>query len=57
MADIDSFIRSASDGPPKRELRASALMGRPEGRSALGLVVEVGSAEGSSEFSMPHFRS
>ena len=56
-AAMDSFIRSASDGPPRRELRASALMGRPEGRSALGSVVEVGSAEAVSEFSMLHFKS
>ena len=27
-AAMDSFIRSASEGPPKRLLRASALMGR-----------------------------
>ena len=54
---MDSFIRSASEGPPKRVLRASALMGRPEGRSALGSVVLVGSVEGFSEFSMPHFKS
>ncbi len=45
-AAMDSFIRSASDGPPRRALRASGLMGRPEGRSALGSVAEVGSAEG-----------
>ena len=54
---MDSFIRSASEGPPKRVLRASALMGRPEGREALGSVVLVGSVEGVSEFSMLHFRS
>ena len=57
MAAMDSFIRSASEGPPRRALRASALRGRPEGRSALGSVVEVGSVEGVSEFSMLHFRS
>ena len=28
MAAMDSFIRSASEGPPKRALRASALTGR-----------------------------
>ena len=57
MAAMDCFIKSASDGPPRRELRASALIGWPEGRSALGSVVEVGSAEGCSEFSIPHLSS
>ena len=57
IAAIDCFIKSASEGPPKSELRASALIGRPEGRSALGSVVEVGSAEASAEFSMLHLRS
>lgn len=50
MAAMESFIRSASEGPPKRALRASGLMGRAEGGSALGEV------DGVSEFSMLHFR-
>ena len=57
MAAIDSFIKSASVGPPRRDLRISGSRGRLDARSALGSVVEVGSAEGFSEFSIPHLRS
>lgn len=57
MAVIDSFMRSASEGPPIKDLRASALMGRVEGSSALGSAfAEVLSRE-ASVFSILHLRS
>ena len=51
IADMDSFIRSASLGPPKREERASGLRPRSEGGAALGSLAVV------LEFSTLHFRS
>lgn len=51
IADMDMFIRSASEGPPKRALRASGLIGREEGvlpSAEGGVAVEV--------FSTLHFR-
>ncbi len=49
IASIDSFIRSASLGPPKRAFSASALMVWVGG-AALGSVAE------AEEFSTLHFR-
>ena len=54
MVAMEAFIRSASEGPPKRVERALGSMGREEGgcRVAEGSVeVELG-----TEFSMDHFK-
>ena len=48
---------SASVGPPSKAFSASALMGRPDGRSAFGSVLAVGSLREASAFSILHLRS
>lgn len=57
MAAMDSFIRSASEGPPRRAERAAALRGRAGLGEVVLVVVVDGSVGGVSEFSMLHFRS
>lgn len=52
MAAMEVFMRSASEGPPIKDLRASALRGRSE-----GFVVAGESFRDASVFSMLHLRS